>query len=148
MVYHTWVSRKSLKIVLVLTNAKLGSNPCDSLCSENISATKICLIGAIFWFIKLRHSTLLSKTFHYPLLYVFGLVSLCKSCPVFFFSSSAPHFPKGLSLLHKQASHPPGQIPMTTCMHQLTPLPFHPLCGCSIFEPCLSESPPCFFSHI
>ena len=96
------VSRKSLKILLVLTDAKLNSNPCDSLYSENISVTKICPIGAIFWSIKLQQSTLLS---------------LCESCPVFFFSSSAPHFPKGLSLLHKQASHPPAQIPMTTCMH-------------------------------
>ena len=142
------VSWKSLKILLVLTNAKLNSNPCDSLYSENISVTKICPIGAIFWSIKLRQSTLLSKKFHCPLLWVFGLVSLCESCPVFFFSSSAPHFPKGLSLLHKQASHPPRQIPMTTCMHYLTPLPFHLLCGCSIFELCLSKSPPCFFPHI
>ena len=118
------------------------------LYSENIRVTKKCLIGAIFWSIKLRQSTLFSKMFHCPLLWVFDLVSLRESCPVFFFSSSAPHFPKELSLLHKQASHPPSQIPMTTCIHQLTPLPFHPLCGCSIFEPCLSKSPPCLLTHI
>ena len=95
---HRWVQQ----ILLVLIYAKLHSNPCDSPYTESISVTNRYPIGAIFLSFKLTQSTLL-KTFLARSCECLVFFFWCESCPVFFFCSLAPHFPKELSLLHKQA---------------------------------------------
>ena len=85
-----WVSPKSLKIVLVLTDAKLHSNPCDTILRKHQSHQKMLNWGNLLVYqAKTEHPLFKDVSLPAPVSVWFGFFAWILSSFLFLFFSSS-----------------------------------------------------------